>query len=231
MADKAEYKGLGLIEIKDEDRGEIEAVVATLGVIDRDGDIIRPGAIKSGTKVKVSAYRHEAMYGARPVGAGTIAVEDNRAVFRGRLFLKTAEARETFEVLKELGADQEWSFGYIIKGHEVPDEAERKQGAYRILTKLEPIEVSPVLMGAGLGTGTRSVKEANLEREEARAAEEAARLEAEQAAADATQRAAEAEALAAQTRETEAKAAEVNRAKAVEEFDRFQHTMRRFVRS
>jgi hypothetical protein len=154
-------KSVTSFEIKDADKGEVRAVIATLGVVDRDGDIIRKGAIADGAKVAVSCYGHDAVYGKRPVGKGTLSTEGNKVLFDGRLFLNTMDGRETFEVLKEMGADQEWSFGFRIIGYEVPSEDEQKQGAYRILTKLDAFEVSPVLVGAGIGTRTLAVKQAD----------------------------------------------------------------------
>ncbi|MFN0177177.1 MAG: HK97 family phage prohead protease [Gemmatimonadales bacterium] len=153
-------KAFGGLAIKNADRGEVEAIVATLGVVDREGDIIRPGAIASGSKVKLSSYGHDAIYGAAPVGKGAVFVEGQRAIFRGRIFLATERGRETFTVLKELGAESEWSIGFRVVGSEVPDEAQRRKGAARILTKLDLLEVSPVLIGAGIGTGTTTVKQA-----------------------------------------------------------------------
>jgi hypothetical protein len=44
----------------------------------------------------------------------------------------------------------------------VPSDDERKQGARRILTKLDAFEVSPVIIGAGVGTRTLGVKAADV---------------------------------------------------------------------
>ncbi len=155
-------KRISPLAIKDEARGEVEAVVATLGLVDRDGDVIKEGAIPNGSPVKLSDYGHSVVYAdAQPVGAGRIYIKDDKAVFRGRLFLDTARGRETFVVLRELkamGAEQEWSFGFRVLGAERPDEEWRAKGALRILTKLHAVEVSPVLVGAGIGTGTVAVK-------------------------------------------------------------------------
>lgn len=158
---KTVLKSIAQLEIKDADKGEVRAVIATLGVIDRDGDIIRKGAIPDGARVVVSSYGHDAVWGNRPAGKGTLSTEGNKVLFDGRLFLNTSDGRDTFEVLKEMGTDQEWSFGFRIIGDEVPTEDEQRQGAYRILTKLDAFEVSPVLIGAGIGTRTLAVKGAD----------------------------------------------------------------------
>jgi hypothetical protein len=158
MTTKA-VKAFAGFEIKNEERGEIEAIIATLGVVDRDGDILRKGSIPHGTAVAMSGWGHDAVFGSRPVGKGTIYIDGNKAVFKGRVFLNTAAGRETFEVLKELPT--EWSWGFHVVNDESPNEAERKAGARRILTKTAPFEVSPVIIGAGIGTGTVAVKQAD----------------------------------------------------------------------
>jgi hypothetical protein len=157
-ANDVETKAVGVLEIKDEEKGEVEAIIATLDVVDRDGDIIRAGAIKSGATVKMSAYGHDAMWGETPVGKGTLHVEGDKAVFRGKVFLTTQRGREVFSVLKEMGTDQEWSFGFRVTGWELPDEKATGAGAHRVLTKLDAFEVSPVMRGAGVGTRTVAVK-------------------------------------------------------------------------
>lgn len=154
-----ELKELAPLQIKDEAKGEVEAIVATIGVVDKDEDIIAVGAIKDGAKVKVSAYGHDAIFGSAPVGKGTLSVDGNKIVFKGRLFLTTSRGIETFQVLKEMGAEQQWSFGFRVMGQETPDDAQRGKGARRILTKLDAFEVSPVIIGAGVGTRTVAVKE------------------------------------------------------------------------
>jgi hypothetical protein len=191
MSDTLVLKSCVAFEVKDAEKGDVEAIIATLGVVDKDEDIIVPGAIPDGAKVSMSAYGHDAVYGTAPVGKGAIHVEGNKAIFKGRMFLTTTRGRDTFELLKAMGADQEWSFGFRIMGAEVPDDAARKQGARRILTKLDCFEVSPVIIGAGVGTQTLGVKGAEVVAPDP--AIEAARLAAEEAAA-------------ATTRELEAKA-------------------------
>jgi hypothetical protein len=155
-------KSFCTFEVKDAEKGEVEAIVATLDVVDKDEDIIRSDAIADGSKVTMSSYGHDAVWGARPAGKGKLHIEGNKVVFKGRLFLATTDGRDTFECLKEMGGDQEWSFGFRILGAEVPSDDERKQGARRILTKLEAFEVSPVIIGAGVGTRTVGVKAAEV---------------------------------------------------------------------
>lgn len=221
--DGTELKSFCTLEVKDAEKGEVEAIVATLGVVDKDEDIIRPDAIPDGSKVTMSAYGHDAVWGARPAGKGKLFIEGNKAVFRGRLFLATTDGRDTFECLKEMGGDQQWSFGFHILGAEVPSAEEKKRGARRILTKLDAFEVSPVLIGAGVGTRTVGVKEETpppAPTPEQVAAEAEARRVADD---DAAQRAAEEKAAADQAAE-EFKARTLA---AVAEFERVQRTLKR----
>lgn len=160
MAETMATKSFRGFAIKDADKGEVEAVVATLGVIDRDGDIIRNGSLKGTASVTMSAWGHDAMYGAVPAGKGKLREEKNALVFSGRAFLSTTGGKETFEVLKEMGEDQEWSFGFRVTGWEAPSDEEKKAGAWRVITKMDAFEVSPVIVGAGLNTRTLAVKSA-----------------------------------------------------------------------
>lgn len=157
-----EMKSFGSFEIKDEERGEVMAIVATLEVVDKDGDVILPGAIPmGGAKVKLSGYGHDVItQDAPPVGLGTISEEGGKAVFNGRFFMSTVRGREAFMTVKELGTDGQWSFGFptrSIKTRKMTDEW-REAGARRLIAEMQPIEASPVFIGAGEGTMTLHVK-------------------------------------------------------------------------
>lgn len=229
-------KSFGALDVKDADKGEVEAIIATINVVDRDREVILPGAVASGAKAKISLYGHSAMFGEMPVGKGQIFVRDDKLVFKGRYFISTGRGADAFATLKELGEDQEWSFGFKVLDAENAPEDWAKRGAYRMLKKLEPVEVSPVMVGAGIGTQTVSTKQgdgAPPERSpEELAADEAARAVAEQAAAEAKAAAdtAAEEEEARVAREEEARVTERAALKqaAADEFDRFQRNLRRF---
>jgi hypothetical protein len=171
------------VEVKDETRGEVVAVVATINTVDKDGDVFLPGSIPT-SKVKLSGYGHDIIFeGAAPVGAGTISEEGDKAVLRGRFFLTTARGNEAFQTVKELGADGEWSIGMprsTIKTAPMTDEW-KQRGARRLIARAPLIECSPVFQGAQFGTGTLLAKEAPAEEiaPPPDPAVEAARLEAE----------------------------------------------------
>lgn len=191
-AGAAELKAI-TVEIKDADKGEIEAVFATFDVKDKDGDVTLPGAFEEGAEVLISAYGHSSWGGQLPVGKGVIKTTAKDARLVGKFFLNTTAGREHFSVMKELGAQQEWSYGFDVKGTgEVTPEMEQN-GVYRVLTALKVHEVSPVLLGAGIDTRTVITKDGK-DAADAAAAEKAA---TDKAAADA-QAEAEQQALAQQ---------------------------------
>jgi hypothetical protein len=218
-------KSFGAFDIKDADKGEVEAVVATLNVVDRDREVILPGAIPNGVPVKLSGYGHDAMFGEAPVGKGHLFAQGDKMVFKGRFFMTTARGAEAFATLKELGTDQEWSFGFRVAEAVNATEEWAKKGAVRILKSLLAMEVSPVILGAGIGTQTLAMKsEGGAPEEEAAAAaaleaKAAAELEAERLAAE----------VIRQEDERAAQRAELKQA-AAEEFERFQRNLRRFAR-
>lgn len=227
------------LEIKDEAKGEVEAIIATLNVVDRDSEVILPTAIKSGSKVKMSAYGHDIVGGlfggsAAPVGKGVVHIEGDKAVFRGKIFVTTERGRETLEILKEMGKDQEWSFGMHVLGAELPDEAWKKKGAERLITKADVFEVSPVLLGAGIGTRTvaakaakQRVKQLEQEAEATRLAEEKAEADRLAAAETETKRLAD-EAAAVETKRLEDEAQlKAMGADALAEYERVQRALKR----
>ena len=154
-------KQLSRFEIKDVDKGEVDAVFATLDVVDHDGDVTLKGAFEDGAPVSISSYGHSTTTkGALPVGKGTIRESKNEAVFEGRFFLDTVDGHDTFTVVKELsapdGPGQEWSYYYeAVKKSFGTRDGKR----VRILEKLKTFHVAPVERGAGLGTRTLALKD------------------------------------------------------------------------
>lgn len=145
----------GRVEIKSEEQGTVRAVFATLNVVDLDGDVTLPGAFRDSQEVRISAYNHTSWRDALPVGKGTIREVGNEAILEGRFFLATTAGRDTFEVVKEIGDLQEWSYGFDI--------IDAERGTFdgqdvQFLRSLDVHEVSPVLLGAGVDTRTLAVK-------------------------------------------------------------------------
>ncbi|MGH9187643.1 MAG: HK97 family phage prohead protease [Acidimicrobiales bacterium] len=152
-----DIKRLGDVAFKAGDKGEFSAVIATYGVIDSDGDITEPGAHRDGQKVVVSPYGHASMMGALPVGTAVLKTAADRTVAHGQYFMDMPEGRSAFTAMKRLH-DQglgEWSYGYDVVD---ADMGERDGEQVRFLKQVDVFEVSHVLRGAGVGTGTLTAK-------------------------------------------------------------------------
>lgn len=143
------------LEVKDVNQGLVTARFATLNVVDHDGDVTRPGAFEDGAPVLISAYGHRSWMGQPPVGKGTIHERDGEAILTGQFFLNTPGGRETFDVVKEVADQQEWSYGYDVVQASFGQHEGRE---VRFLERLKVYEVSPVMVGAGLETATLALK-------------------------------------------------------------------------
>lgn len=143
-------------EIKQlDDKGSFEAVIATLNVVDSDGDIIVPGAFQNATVSVLPAHDSRHI----PLGKAVMEDRGNKAVAVGQFNLDVGAAKDWHSALKFDLANgksiQEWSFAFRI----VESSMETRDGEdIRILEKLDVMEVSPVLRGAGVDTGTLSAK-------------------------------------------------------------------------
>lgn len=145
------------VEVKDAELGQVEAVFATLGVKDHDGDVIERGAIKDGTSVAISAYGHSVWKGDAPAGVGTIHEVGDELILKGTYFLDTDQGRNDFHTVKGLAAagKGEWSFGLL----NVQATKTTKNGvAANFISSVDVPEVSPVFIGAGINTRTLVAK-------------------------------------------------------------------------
>lgn len=147
------------VEVKDLDeaKGQVKAVFSTFNVVDSDRDVTRPGAFTDGAEVPISAYGHASWQGALPVGKATIRQNAKQAVLEGQFFMSTQHGKDAFITVKELGSLGQWSYGYDPVEYSF---GEHEGRAVRFLDKVKVHEVSPVLVGAGVGTRTLSAKSA-----------------------------------------------------------------------
>lgn len=144
------------VDVKDADQGVIQAVFSTFNVKDHDGDVTLPGAFQDGAEVRISQFNHSSWDGALPIGKGVIHSTDTNAVLDGQFFMGMQAARDTVTAIKGLGTLAEYSYGYdVLKGSKGMHEDEPVQ----FLESLKVHEVSPVLLGAGIGTHTVAVKD------------------------------------------------------------------------
>ncbi len=159
------------LKLEDAEAGTVGADIATLDVIDKDGDITRQGFF--GTQPAAIVQAHD--WGTVMLGKGIITDEDGeKARFIGKLNNDPddVEARQLlsrirFDMDKDNGpALMEWSYGYEVhEGGSTRLDPKDNDGAVRELHAQadgEPgsrvPEVSPVVVGAGEGTGTTSIK-------------------------------------------------------------------------
>jgi hypothetical protein len=154
-------KALTNVEVKDAAKGHVTAVFATLGVVDKDGDVTVNGAFKEGAKVAISPFGHKIWDGAPAVGKGSIHERGNEVVCDMQFFMNTTHGRDAFETIKGLTEDDgpgtEWSYGFDVLDSEVPTQ-KQADNHKRTLKAMRVHEVSPVMVGAGVGTRVTSVK-------------------------------------------------------------------------
>lgn len=162
---EAEHKNATLALATDGPEGSFKATFATFNVIDLDGDVTRPGSFEQGKEILVSQYGHQ--WGSLPAGKATVFADDQKAWVEGQLFLDTTAGLDTYRTLKNVGALQEFSYGFqIVKAS--PGQFEGK--SVRIIERVNPFEVSPVMRGAGISTGLQSIKGAMTLEDEAETA-------------------------------------------------------------
>lgn len=144
--------------------GEFEAVIATFGELDRDGDIVEPGAF--GDQSAPIAPAHDSM----SVALGKVFRIEERgteAVAVGKFNLDIEPGREWHKALKfdldHPPSLQEWSWGYFPSKTRFE---ERDGDQVRILEKIDLIEVSPVQRGASIGTRTVTAKSLSVHKTE-----------------------------------------------------------------
>ena len=140
--------------------GQGRAVIAELNVIDKDGDVTLPGAF--GTQHTVILPAHDRM--SPSLGKNILTEADNMAVadFQFNLDKDAKTALEWYSSLKfdmENGEPlQEWSYAFeILK--DGADFGQFQGREVRFLKRLKVFEISPVLRGAGEGTGTLAIKD------------------------------------------------------------------------
>jgi HK97 family phage prohead protease len=148
--------GVEIGEIKETDSGPVgsfRATFSTFNVVDKDYDVTEPGAIQSGQQVKICQWGHG--WGVIPIGKGVLGTDGTRAWVDGELFLDIPVAKDHYVAIKNLGELTEWSYGFEVQEYSF-SEVDGRQ--VRVLKKLHVYEVSPVMVGAGVGTRTDAIK-------------------------------------------------------------------------
>jgi len=158
---------VGLEDLKAAAGGKVRAVIATLNVVDKDGDVTLPGFFgkQDAMVVPVHDWNHV------PIGKAVISEDGDKAVADIQLNLELQAAKDWLSALKfdlENGEPlQEWSYGFkVLEGGYAAGQHQGRN--VRFLRPREDgspgckvWEVSPVLVGAGEGTGTVAAKSAD----------------------------------------------------------------------
>ena len=144
-------------------KGAVEAVFSVFNNKDSDGDVVIPGAVRSGFKSgdvpMVWSHKWD-----MPIGKGKIKQDNDKATFEGNFFMDTEAGKEAYNLVKSMGDLQQWSFGFRVEDSEVgkwQKNADAEEETARYLKDLTVYEVSPVLVGANQETYTMAIKEAS----------------------------------------------------------------------
>jgi len=95
-----------------------------------------------------------------PIGKGSIKEDGDKATFEGNFFMDTESGKEAYNIVKNMGDLQQWSFGYRVTDSERGSfkDADDNELDARYLKELTVFEVSPVLVGANQETYTMAIK-------------------------------------------------------------------------
>lgn len=150
--------------------------IAVLSEIDSDGDTYMSGAFGEQWAQILAAHNWNSV----PLGKARVFEDGDQALAEIHINLETEAGRDWHAALKfDLegccgGAPniQEWSYGFLV----LDSQSETRDGKrVRVLKKLDVFEVSPVVKGAGVGTGTLSIKQAGTFQAQLDATEKAVR--------------------------------------------------------
>ncbi|PYE86902.1 HK97 family phage prohead protease [Phyllobacterium leguminum] len=152
-----EIKSLTVKDMDDAGRGQ--ARIAVLSAVDHDGDTYMPGAFswkEGGQWVSIlPAHNRSAV----PLGKARVYEDGDAALADLYLNMKSEVGREWHSTLKfdlENGNPvQEWSYGFGVLDSQIE---QRSGDRVRVLKRLDVHEISPVVRGAGMGTGTLTMK-------------------------------------------------------------------------
>ena len=143
------------IKALDKTKGIVTIVFATLGVEDKDGDVIEPGAFGD-KQVAMILPAHN--WSHIPLGKARIFETGSEAIAELKFNLDIEVAKDWFKAIVfdlEGTSVQEYSFGFTIKDR---SEGTHNERPVRFLKELEVHEISPVVRGAGVNTRTIAAK-------------------------------------------------------------------------
>lgn len=141
--------------------GTLSLVVATLGVLDKDGDIIAHGSVGE-QECLLSQFQHSIWNGAIPIGRGKVYEDGDLLKWDGNFFMQLADACNTWQAIAAAKDLLEVSFGFSVLRRSWVDPPTGGGFSVRQLDELKVWECSPVVAGAGIGTGIEAIKSLTL---------------------------------------------------------------------
>lgn len=154
-------KALAIKEM--DEKGVGLALLAKLDDVDKDGDTYTKGAFAWKTGGQWSPIVPAHNWKEMPFGKARTYEQGEEALAEIRLNLDTQAGKDWHAALKfdlETGQPvQQWSYGYDVLDYTLENRAGQK---VRNLVKLDVLEVSPVIVGAGKGTRTLAMKGAGM---------------------------------------------------------------------
>ena len=158
----------GQVSVKQAGEGKATVVIATMGVKDRDGDVILPGAFGEQIVPVVGAHEWRSV----PIGKARVFESGSEAIAEITFNTETTLGKDWYEAIKfdwaNPPARQQYSWGFSVSPQHMkhgPHNGEHVR-FLKATDEGEPLpihEVSPVLVGAGANTRSVSVKEGTSE--------------------------------------------------------------------
>lgn len=152
------------VKILDESEGVVEAFVNTMGLIDKDNDIIKPSAfdksILNNLPLPVLAGHDQASLVGKVISARSqpITTDEYQLYAKMQMNMNTQAGREAFSNVSG-NYVREWSVGFNIPDPEADIEyADVKGKSVRTIKNLDWVEVSTVIRGSSPMTATISAK-------------------------------------------------------------------------
>ena len=163
------HKSIEVSEAKalDAEQGMVEAFTNTMGVVDKDGDIIDPiafnGSIAKNLPIPVLAGHDQHTVVGKVLTARPVHISDNEYKLYTvmQMNMETQGGKEAFSNVKG-NFVREWSVGFNVPEDAIDYEGRGKSQTRRI-KDLDWVEVSTVIRGASPATQTISAKSDEVE--------------------------------------------------------------------
>ena len=137
--------------------GELSIIVGRVGVIDRDGDVIMPGAIKGRQPVVFGDWNHDhTRRGGQLLGKGQMYEDGDVIRADVQMNMKSQRARELWDEIEFYRDDIE--FSATLVSPVAPGQIRMGGRQARALRELRGIEISPATAGVQYGTGVVGMK-------------------------------------------------------------------------